>query len=246
MKYTDEILMAYADGELDADTRAGIEQAMREDQSIAARVGQHRALRDNVFAAFAPIAQEAVPQRLQQAARGQTGLPPEVTPIDMARAAREAKKQPRAPAQRSTWGQLGGIAAAALIGVVAGREWGAEADIASANGVLVAQADLAEALSTQLASGARGETRIGVTFVSNEGTYCRSFTHGKTAGLACQEGGKWTLPVVTEAGAQQGGDYRQAAAAMPAAVLEAIDERIEGEALDAAGEKAAAAANWRR
>lgn len=243
MKYTDEMLMAYADGELDAATRAGIEAAMQSDQSVAARIAQHRALRDNVFAAFAPVAEEAVPQRLQQAARGQTGLPPEVTPIDMARAAREAKKQP--PPLRRTWMQLGGIAAAALIGVMAGRQSGPEADIASSNGVLVAQADLADALSTQLASSAQGTTRIGVTFVSKDGAYCRSFTHGQTAGLACQQGGRWTLPVVAEAGAQQG-DYRQAAAAMPAAVLDAIDERIEGDALDAAGEQAAASAGWRR
>ena len=132
MKYTDDILMAYADGELDAALRAEIEQAMQADHTIAARIEQHRALRDKVFAAFAPIAQEAVPLRLRQAANGHAGLPPDVTPIDAARAAREAKK--RAPAQRHTWMQLGGIAAALMIGVMAGRQSTPEADIASGNG----------------------------------------------------------------------------------------------------------------
>lgn len=245
MKYTDETLMAYADGELDAATRAQIEQAMRSDPAIAERVGQHRALRDDVFAAFAPVAQEPVPPRLQQAASGHAGLPPEITPIDIARAAREAKKKPLATPQRRTWAQLGGLAAAVLIGVMVGRQDNPEADIASRNGGLVAQAGLAEALSTQLAGSTSGDTRIGVTFVSKNGTYCRSFTHKQAAGLACLEGGTWSLPVVAQAGAQSG-EYRQAAAEMPPAVLAEIDERIEGATLDAAAERAAAGANWRR
>lgn len=245
MKYTDETLMAYADGELDAGTRAQIEQAMRTDPEIAERIGQHRALRDDVFAAFAPVAQEPVPPRLQQAARGHAELPPEVTPIDIARAAREAKRKQPATPQRRTWQQLGGLAAALLIGVMAGRQGGPEADIANRDGGLVAQADLAEALSTQLAGSSSGDTRIGVTFVSKDGAYCRSFTHKQAAGLACLEGGTWSLPVVAQAGAQSG-EYRQAAAEMPAAVLAAIDERIEGATLDADAERAAASARWRR
>ena len=242
MKYTDETLMAYADGELDDITRAGIERAMREDEALAARVAQHRTLRASVAAAFAPVATEPVPQRLRDMV---PQLPPQVTPIDVARAAREAKKQP--PARRPLW-QLGGMAAALVVGVLAGRQTagpGTEADIASSGGVLVAQAGLAQALSTQLAAGgAQDGTRIGVSFVSKQGNYCRSFTQGQTAGLACQEGGRWTLPVVAQAGAGEGA-YRQASA-MPAAVLEAIDERIAGEALDAGQEQAAAKTGWRK
>lgn len=244
MNYSDETLMAYADGELDESTRADIEQAMRVDESIAARIEQHRALRNSVFAAFAPVAQEPIPERLLQAARPRQELPPEVTPIDIARAAREARRP--APVKR-TWAQLGGIAAAALLGVVVGRQVAApEADIVSSGGAMVAQADLADALSNQLASGPRGDTRIGVSFVSKEGQYCRSFTHQNTAGLACRQNGRWTLPVVAQSETAAGGDYRQAAASMPASVLEAIDERIEGAALDAAQEQAAAKSGWRR
>lgn len=240
MKYTDETLMAYADGELDDITRAGIDRAMREDEVLAARVAQHRALRASVAAAFAPIAREPVPQRLRDTV---PSLPPHVTPIDIARAARDAKKQ--APARRPLW-QLGGMAAALMVGVLAGRQTaGPGSDIASSGGVLVAQAGLEQALSTQLAaSGAQDGTRIGVSFVSKQGTYCRSFTQGQTAGLACHEGGRWTLPVVAQAGVGEAA-YRQASA-MPAAVLEAIDERIAGEALDASQEQAAASSGWRK
>ena len=55
MTYSDDTLMAYADGELEAAERAAIEQAMRTDPAIAAVVERHRALRADVAAAFAGI-----------------------------------------------------------------------------------------------------------------------------------------------------------------------------------------------
>jgi anti-sigma factor RsiW len=60
----DEILMAYADGELDATQAAQIEQAMQTDAGIAARVAQHRALRAQLQGSFAAVLSEPVPQRL--------------------------------------------------------------------------------------------------------------------------------------------------------------------------------------
>jgi len=39
---------------------------------------------------------------------------------------------------------------------------------------------------------------------------------------------------------------RQAASALPRAVLEAVDQRIDGAALDASGEKQARDRNWQR
>jgi len=52
MTISDEILMAYADGELDAAARAAVESAMREDPQIEKRVAAHRALRRRVQAAY--------------------------------------------------------------------------------------------------------------------------------------------------------------------------------------------------
>ena len=48
MPLTDETLMAYVDGEVDAETRAIIESAMREDPEVRSRVERHRALRESV------------------------------------------------------------------------------------------------------------------------------------------------------------------------------------------------------
>jgi uncharacterized protein YaiL (DUF2058 family) len=70
MSFSDETLMAYADGELEPAARAEVESAMRGDPEVAARVARHQALRTDVFAAFAPVLDEPVPARLSAAAKG--------------------------------------------------------------------------------------------------------------------------------------------------------------------------------
>jgi anti-sigma factor RsiW len=45
MKLSDDVLMAYARGQLDDQERGEIERAMRADPAVAARVARHRALR---------------------------------------------------------------------------------------------------------------------------------------------------------------------------------------------------------
>ena len=62
MKISDEMLMAYADGEGDASARASVESAMREDAEIAERVAHHRAMREAMQGAFSTVIGEPVPQ----------------------------------------------------------------------------------------------------------------------------------------------------------------------------------------
>jgi hypothetical protein len=116
------------------------------------------------------------------------------------------------------------------------------------NGTLVARGALDSALTRQLASAQPAGTavKIGVSFVSRDGQYCRSFTTGASAGLACRSGSEWKIPVLAESGGAGEGAYRQAGSAMPPAVLEAIDARAAGSSLDAQGEQAAAQKGWSR
>lgn len=248
MSFSDETLMAYADGELEPAEREQIERAMRDDLDLAARVERHRALRMDVFAAFAPVLDEPMPARLTAAA-----LPDKVASLDAVRG--RAAVAPAAPRRAWSWREWGGMAASLLVGLLAGNLLTGDgqspttvATVASADGALAATGALAEALSSQLAvsqpSGA--DIKIGVSFVARDGALCRSFIAGTAAGLACRSGGQWTLPVVTEVEQQGGGQYRQAGGAMPAAVMDAIDARIAGPALDAEGERAARQEGWAR
>jgi hypothetical protein len=259
MKYSDETLMAYADGELGEPERGELERALQSDPELAARVAQHRALRAGVFGAFAGVLDEPVPARLRvvaasaapaSAAPASAGTD-KVVHLDRARAARQAA--PERP--RWSWAQWGGMAASLAIGVLAGslglksmQDEPQLAALTTSNGALVAQGQLEHALSQQLASAGTsgGAVRIGVSFVDKGGNFCRSFQLGTSAGLACRDGQQWQVPLLAEGEAGAGGAYRQAGSAMPAAVLDAIDARIAGQALDAGAERAALRRAWAR
>jgi hypothetical protein len=246
MSFSEETLMAYADGELDEPTRSAVERAIRTDPSVAAKVRQHQALRSNVFAAFSPIMDEPIPSRLNAAAK-----PGKVIHLNTVRAARTEAVEKR----RWSWPEWGAIAATLVVGVLAGslglkgmQGESQLASVAAGDGTLVAQGKLADALSHQLASAttATSEVKIGVSFVGKDGNYCRSFMMGVAAGVACRSGAEWKVPLMAEAAAGAAGAYRQAGSEMPAAVMEAIDQRIAGQALDSKEEQAARQQGWKR
>ena len=114
-------------------------------------------------------------------------------------------------------------------------------------GVIGARNELDYALTTQLAGAAGAENvRVGISFRDRSGAYCRAFhlqREAPLAGLACRKDAEWRLQVLAAA-AKQEGELRPAAA-MPMAVLQAIDAAIDGEPLDAAAESAARDAGWR-
>lgn len=227
MTYSDDTLMAYADGELEAAERAAIEQAMRTDPAIAAAVERHRALRADVAAAFAGILDEPVPARLQ---------PP--APVVSLAVERDKRR-------RWSWPEWGALAATLVVGVLAGRMIpGGGPAIAGNGNQVVAHGELAAALDRQVGGKAEGAVKVGVSFAARDGAYCRGFVMGASAGLACREGGQWKIPVLAEAEREAEGGYRQAGSVLPPAVLDAIDARIADKPLDAAGEEAARARGW--
>lgn len=254
MNISDETLMAYADGELDATARGQVELAMQADPGVAARVRQHIALRQAVLRSFAHGQEGAPRQTESSSARARTARP-KVVQLDSVRAVR---RQPAAahaatvPPRPWSWAEWGMLGASLLLGIIVGilgvNSFQSETQFAmvNGNGTLRAHSKLDAALSTHLASAPapRGALRIGISFVGRDGQYCRSFELGAAAGLACRAGSGWNLPVLVEG--QGDGSYRQAGSAMPPAVQAAIDARAVGPALDARAEQAAAARGWSR
>jgi hypothetical protein len=243
MNYDDETLMAYADGELDAARRATLEAALGEDPELARRVERLRALRLRVSGAYARIADDAPPEHLIAAARAAREPPGDAHKVVQfpLRAAR-----PHA----ATWGlgQWAAMCASVVLGMWVSWKVFApgETVLATGDGSLIAHGALEAALDRQLASaqGAADPVQIGVTFKSMDGGYCRSFTliGARSAGLACRRAGDWRIEIL--AGAEsQGGGMRQANAP-PAVVMQAIEARIQGEALDAAAEESARTSGW--
>jgi hypothetical protein len=238
MSIPDESIMAYADGEADPATCAAVEKAIKEDPSIAVKVARHRALRARVRSAFKPVLDEAVPARLT----GLVGQGAKVVQLD---SARQQRQQQSAPRRRWSWPEWGALAATLAVGVLFGQMALEPAGMVDAQGgSLVARGALATALDRQLASQPAGEVALGVSFADKQGAYCRTFRLQGSAGLACRQGKDWQIPVMV-ASAAQNGQYRQANAPLPPAVLEAVDSRIAGRPLDATQEKTAVAAGWK-
>ena len=145
---------------------------------------------------------------------------------------------------------MGGMAASVLLGVLMGKLLPAGGDDRSfdtQSGHLIARGVVEKALSTQLASAPTRDSAVAVqlSFIDKSGTYCRTFTTAGLAGLACRNGADWTVQVLARAQATSTG-MRQATTALPPAILNDVDQRIQGSPLDATGEKAALNLGWSR
>jgi hypothetical protein len=244
MRFSDEMLMAYADGELDLVARAEIEAAMAQDPGVAEAVERHRAIATRVQSAYAGVLAEAVPDRISRlVAEPASAVVDELASRRDARAVRNAVDGWRLP----QWAALAASLTTGLfIGILLTRGPAAPYEETAAG--LVARNELDAALTARLATSSQAaDIRIGISFRDREGDYCRTFQMDREAplaGLACRSGENWNLQVLATAPPRQG--ELRPAAAMPMAVLHAVDAAIEGEPLDATAESAARGAGWRK
>ena len=265
MTLSDDILMAYADGELDPKTRAQVEDAMAADPRIAGRVAAHKALRNKLRTEFNKVLEETVPDRLVAAARATSRAPlgdgvaraPLGDGVVVPLRARRART---VALPRWAWPQWGAVAASFVLGGFVlhfGTDWYSSGAVTERGGLLVAAGTLDKALSNQLVSeqAADSAVRIGVSFRSKGGGYCRTFQLRETtnlAGLACREGDQWRLDVLARGESSQDGGtgndahsgYRPAGSALPSSIVQAVDQAIDGEPLDAAAEAHARTNQW--
>ena len=249
MTLSEEMLMAFADGELEASACASVEQAMREDPQIAQRVARHRALRERLQGAFAAELQQPVPARLLAAARNVA--PQSAHKVSSMQEVRNA----RATKVRLNFNRrpLTAMAASVLLGLGLGFALFRQGDaplIRAAGGVLVAHGELDRALSNQLAAGQARDSsvRLGVSFLAKVGDYCRTFSllgSGSTAGIACRHNAQWQIDTLVRQAGSDSHEYRTAASDLPLLLRESIEANIKGDALDAAAEAEAQKRGWR-
>jgi anti-sigma factor RsiW len=117
-RHSDETLVAYLDGELDADERRHVETWLEADPAVRERLMALAQSSELVRGAYAEILNEPVPSRLIAAARGATGTtqaaPPEAEILVLKRPGWAA-----IPLPHRRW-QIGLAAAAGLFGVIFG------------------------------------------------------------------------------------------------------------------------------
>jgi anti-sigma factor RsiW len=249
----DDILMAFADGELDDATRQIVEAAERDDPDVRRRLAAHRQLRARLQTAFAATLDEPVPERLLAAVR-KPAAP--VAPVIRLADHRAAKTG--AAARKfsiSAWSAFGSLAASILVGLGLGYAvWrGPDEPLkTSSDGSVVASGTLAKALSTELAAQRRPDrvATIGLSFLAKSGAYCRTFSlsSGQSgAGLACRDGERWRIHLLAPAAndGSAGSEYRTAGSNDSPQLRSLIESEIQGEPLTREGEEAARRAGWR-
>jgi hypothetical protein len=246
--WDDAQIHAYVDGELDAESAARLEADSRDNAALAARIAGQRDLRRLLRAEFDSVLDEAVPQRLRDALSRTQPAAAAVTPIGAARAE-------RLRAQRPAWSlrEWVAIAATLALGAVLGpfvfrSSTGLPLD--TVRGQLVATDYLEAALSTQLAGSAQGgaAARIGLSFRTASGEYCRTFTlQAGSGGLACRRDGRWAVELLDGAAAEPAapnGDFRPAASSLSPAMLGAITALGAGDPLTTEQEQQQLGTGW--
>lgn len=248
MKFPPETLMAYADGELDTETRRKIEFAMATDTEVAEQIAKLKAQRLQLQTAFAGVLDEQVPDRLVETAKSAPASTrvqdAGVTELATVRAAKRS-----AGKRQWSWPEFTSMAATLLVGLVIGRNvLQPDEAIVAKGGRLEAGAQLATALSRQPGGEGSNTTAIGLTFKSKSGEFCRTFSLSddvSAAGLACRDGGVWRIDALAGTSRRAGSQYRMAGAEMPPAILQAVEDSMAGEAFDAEEEAEAMRGDWK-
>jgi hypothetical protein len=235
-----ETLSAFVDGELPADEMSLVSKAIENDAQardyVEAQVILRRTLRD----AFAGVARAHVPAHLTQTTA--------TAPISWQFRLGGWLERNRLAVQAAI--PAGALAAGLLIGIAVQR--GGSPDelvtVSARTGNVVARAELAFALEHMLAADApHGAVKIGVSFRSSSGTYCRTFTVGSALdGMACHDGGDWRIALLNAAPSSgtPKAEYGQAASEMSGSVRNAVAASISGLPFDSSQERHARDRGW--
>lgn len=229
---TEDQIIAYVDGELGPIEALRFERAMETDAALADAVRRHRALRRRVAGHFAPVADEPVPSRL-------------AATLD------HASNVVAFPSRPRRWwisgGRYAALAATLVVGLVVGQmlPQSPGGPVKLRDGMIVAEGSLAEALDKDLAATPGDAVyRVGVSFVSRDRRYCRTFRGSAGSGLGCHGPEGWMLERFVAGGTEKPGAYLQAGSAS-ADILGAAQEMMAGDPLDADAERNARDAGWR-
>lgn len=235
MKVTDEMLMAYADGELQGDTLADVGRAVAADRGLELRVAAFQRTRDLAKAAFGDALEEPVPARLIACLAEKRGFAARwLTPF--------------------AWSWLPAGAAVAGIAFALGLTWRAPA---AAPGLLATP----DAIAAHLEGAPTGETRplpggggalqATASYVVPDGV-CREFRLAPAAptepgwrGVACRHDGAWRVEVAAaDHTAGAAGGYSTASDAATGSIDAFLDAVGAGPGLDAAAERALRESGW--
>ncbi|MDE2442443.1 MAG: hypothetical protein KGP14_15610, partial [Betaproteobacteria bacterium] len=237
-RFSEEEVMAFADGRLTGSARQAIEEQLKVDPDLARKIAAQRWMARQVVAAF----DEPPHVEFDQGLMARLGL------LDGNVVAIGSRRQ--IAIRRSVFGAILTGAAAACLALGFFGERILKGSTATMLGVdtaghMVARGELADSLSNQLAAGP-GKVRIGVTVQTAEGI-CRTFsTRAGLSGMACRNSDGWTVPIVVASAPQASvrSEYHLASDTVAPAVMDEVDRRMIGEPLSPAEENTLRSNDW--
>ncbi|WP_445500386.1 anti-sigma factor family protein [Microvirga sp. G4-2] len=201
LHFSDEILMAFADGELDEQVAAMVEQAMASDLAVAKRVAEFLRSRHLIRSAFPSETASDVPPELQAAVQAQIDRFERHATQQTSPGEREAPQSaPSAGRQHLGMALAASLAAFAIAtgGYLAGRQGllpSSSDPIANLAAPDVSRT-LSESPSGQDKDLPFGRMRVISTFRMANGSVCREFKlqmpHGTSHAVACR-GREWVI-----------------------------------------------------
>jgi anti-sigma factor RsiW len=235
--FPDEILMRFADGELDPETSAKIEQAMETDDDLLARVAVFMETRAEAQAALKPLLDEPVPDHLvaavermvEQKRASAREAPPSATIVPLRSAAPGAVRRWAWPLAASIAAILGGVGGYWL--ALPGTPEQNSLHVAGINSPALGQAlaTVASGKETELADSSQRFRAI-ATFRDSTGALCREFEvdspdKSTVISVACHSGGAWQVNFAVVAPGDNAGYAPASSTEALDAYLSAIDAK---------------------
>ena len=259
---TDEMLMAYADGELEAAARTQVEAILIRDAAARGRLAIFMTTGTALAGQFRKPMTEPVPQRLLDTVlgRGEHVATPERPPSlgAMVKRAIEAcvSRWPLALACSTVL--VLGTGAGWYLHELAGRTATQSNMLAvQQDGRILAQGALRQTLESapstaRSTTGVGGKVEVRLTFRSRQQEFCRQYEvavpgGGRFSGIGCRGAdGSWQVQLHAPVATRPGADRQIVVVGSDDPAPALIDRLIEGDAFDAADEAAWIGRHWRR
>jgi hypothetical protein len=252
LELTDELLVAFVDGELDATQCAMVRATLDGNPALCRRADEMRLARDLLREAFPFQPGAAVPAAIDAASKRLA--------VACARQPRDSRKPSGLRYRRNI-----AIAAGFLLCVLAAASYFIVRPAADQTRPMVTALTrigpenplhgvLESTASAELIKipGEDAAVRAVLTFRAKDGRFCREFEilddSGSSTGIACREDGHWRTEVLASGGvaAPTGNSYTPAGGSDEAAVAEVYESLIQGEPLGIEEEARLLADGWRQ
>lgn len=246
----EELLSAYADGELLEGERAAFELRLQNEPALAQALSRLRAADALLQQAMpaAPIDDDLL-VRLGLVDRQSSALASaQVIELPQKPAAANDRGPPSRLSARWAWAVGGALAAGLALMVMVRTDDSPGSSLDRTAAFQTAMTELPSSAEARIAGGATVSPVL--SFPQQDGGFCREFVvRGPDAirGIACQEGGRWavlaTVPLTEQP--DEGTEIVTAGGAETAALDRVFMERRGGDPLSADGERTAIARDWK-